>query len=87
MVFFIYSNFNRTICNQTVETLIRCCVMACLIGSALYAYVPQKKTLGFYGLKTNFSHLSHNVIVYVLKYLVCYNLTSPGDNGSHQLII
>ena len=48
---------------------------------------PTKKTLGFYGLKTTFSHLSDNVIVYVLKYLVCYNLTSPGDNGSYQLII
>ena len=52
VVFSFYSNFNMTVCKQTVETLIRRHISWCLflVGSALFTYVPQKKTLDFYGL-------------------------------------
>ena len=41
--FHFHSNFNRTFCKQTVETLIRRRICGVWSGSALFAYVPQKR--------------------------------------------
>ena len=46
-----YSNSNRTFCEQTVETLIRCPVLQRLIWVCSICLCPTIKMLGLYGLK------------------------------------
>ena len=50
-IFHFYSNFNRIFCKQTMETLIRCCILQCLIwvcSVCLHVY-PTNRLLGLYG--------------------------------------
>ena len=47
--FHIYSNFNRTFCKQTVETLIRRRVLRRLIWVCTVCLCPTQWTLGLYG--------------------------------------
>ena len=54
-----YSNFDRSFCKQTVETLIRRHILPRLIWSPLFAYVPQKETLGLMFFSQGF-HLYHS---------------------------
>ena len=57
--FHFYSNFNRTICEQTVETLIRRRVVRRLIWICTVCQCHTKRTLGLNGLsKTHESLLS-----------------------------
>ena len=49
VVFFhFYSNFNRTFCKQTVETLIRCSILRYLIWVCIVCICPSKRKLGLY---------------------------------------
>ena len=43
--FHFYSNFNRTFCKQTVETLIRCHILRHLIWVSTVCQCPSKRTL------------------------------------------
>ena len=45
--FSVYSNFNRTFCKQTEETLIRRRVLRRLVGICIVCLRPTKRTLGF----------------------------------------
>ena len=47
-IFHLCSNFNRTLCNRTVETLIRRYVMWRLIWVCTVCLSPTKRTLGLY---------------------------------------
>ena len=47
-----HSNFNRTFCMQTVETLIRRHIMWRLIWVYAVSLCPTKRMLGLYGLKS-----------------------------------
>ena len=49
-IFHFYSNFNRTLCTQTVETLIRCRVVWRLIWVCTVCLSPIKRMLGLCGL-------------------------------------
>ena len=49
--FLFYSNFNRTFCKQTVETLIRRRVLWRLVLICIVCLHPTKRALGFYGSK------------------------------------
>ena len=49
-IFNSYSNFDRTICKQTVETLIRHRKLRRLILDCTVYLCPTKGTLGLYGL-------------------------------------
>ena len=49
-IFHFYSNFNRTFYKQTVETLIRRCVMWRLVWVCIICLRPAKTTLCLYGL-------------------------------------
>ena len=49
-VVYFYSNFNRTFCKQTVETLIRCRILQHLIWVFTVCLCPTKRMLGLYGL-------------------------------------
>ena len=51
-IFHFYSNFNRTFCNQTVETLIRRRILRRLVWVCTVCICPTKRTLGLCGLKT-----------------------------------
>ena len=44
-IFHFYSNFNRTFCKQTVETLIRHSVMRRLMWVCIVCLCPTKRTL------------------------------------------
>ena len=46
----LYSNFNRKLCKQTVETLIRPRILWHLIWVCTVCLCPTKRTLGLYGL-------------------------------------
>ena len=48
--YFHYSNYNWTICKQTVETLIKCHILWNLIRVCTVCPCPIKRTLGLYGL-------------------------------------
>ena len=48
--FRFYSNSNRTLCEQTVETLIRRRVLRRLIWVCAVCLCPTKRTLGLFGL-------------------------------------
>ena len=51
---FSYTNFNRKLCKQTAETLIRHLVRLWrLIWVCTICLCPRKMTLGIYGLKCN----------------------------------
>ena len=50
-IFHFYSNFNRTFCKQTVETLIRRHVMWRLTWVCTVCLCPTKRKLGLYGLR------------------------------------
>ena len=63
--FIFYSNFYIKFCKQTVETLIRCCILWCLIWVCTVCLCPTKRTLGLYGLTL---HLLDN-FTYIL--VVC----------------
>ena len=54
-----YSSFNRKLCRQTVETLIRCHILWRLIWVCTICLCPTKRTLGIYGLKMQLFCLSH----------------------------
>ena len=45
-IFHLYSNFDKTFCKQTMETLIRRRVMRCLIWACTNGPCPTKRTLG-----------------------------------------
>ena len=49
-IFHFYSNFNRTFCKQTVETLIRRRVLRRPIFVCTVCICPTKRMLGLYGL-------------------------------------
>ena len=67
-----FSNFDRTFCEQTVETLIRCHVLL----SALFAYVP-KKGLGLYQLTSIVSKENrHPPTKYIQK--LCFEIWKLG---------
>ena len=53
--FHFYSHFNRIFCMQTVKTLIRRHVLWRLIWVCTVCLCPTKRTLGLYGLKTNYA--------------------------------
>ena len=55
-IFRFQSNFKRNFCKQTVENLIRYCLLWRLSGFALFANVPQKDAR-LYGLKETFAHM------------------------------
>ena len=40
-IFHIYSHFNRTLCKQTVETLIRSCILCCAASGLCLHYLPM----------------------------------------------
>ena len=52
--FFILSSFNRKLCKQTVETLIRRRILWRLIWVCTICLCPTKRTLGIYKLKCNY---------------------------------
>ena len=54
-VFHFYSNSNRTLCEHTVETLIRRRVLWRLIWVCTVCLCPTKKTLCLYGLMVTFN--------------------------------
>ena len=49
-IFHFYSNFKRNFCKQTVENLIRRCVLRRLVWFCTVCQCPTKRTLGLYGL-------------------------------------
>ena len=49
-IFHFYSNLDRTVCKQTVETLIRRCIVWRLIWVCTVCRCPTKWMLGLYGL-------------------------------------
>ena len=51
--FHFYSNLGRTICKQTVETLIRRRVLWRLVCVCTVCLRPTKMTLGLYGLRVS----------------------------------
>ena len=53
-IFHFYSNFKRHFCKQTVENLIRCCVLPHLIWFCTVCRCPTKRMVGLYGLIINF---------------------------------
>ena len=50
--FHFYSNFKRTFCKQTVDSLTSCCVLWRLIWVCIGCICPTKRTLGLYGLSS-----------------------------------
>ena len=52
VIFHIYSNSNRTFCEQTVGTLIGRRVLQHLIWDCTVCLCPTKRTLDLYGLKS-----------------------------------
>ena len=50
-IFHFYSNFHRTFCKQTVETLIRCHILWHLIWVSTVYQHPTKRTPVLYGLR------------------------------------
>ena len=59
-IFHFYLNFNRKLCKQTVETLIRHCVrLQRLIWVCTICLCPRKRTPGIYGLKMQLFCLFH----------------------------
>ena len=50
-IFHFYSSFNRKLCKQTVETLIRGRILWRLIWVCTICLCPTKRTPGIYGLK------------------------------------
>ena len=69
--FHFYSNFDRTFCKQTLETLIRRRVLRCLVWACTICLRPTKRTLGLYGT---------NMLVYML-YAQCIDLGMAVDPG------
>ena len=61
-IFHFYSNFDRNICKQTVENLIRRRVLRRLIGCCTVCRCHIKRTLGLYGLRVDLfvEGLDHN---------------------------
>ena len=49
-IFLLYSNFKRNFCKQTVENLIRCSNLLCLIWFWTVCWCPMKRTQGLHGL-------------------------------------
>ena len=49
-IFHFYSNFQRDFCKQTVENLIRCRILRCLIRFCTVCLCPTKRMLGLYRL-------------------------------------
>ena len=66
--FSFYSNFNRTICKQTVETLIRCCFVRRLVWVCTICLRQTKRTLDLYGLWVKDSSI-----------VLCYMTIRPGE--------
>ena len=60
--FSFYSNFNRTFCKQTVETLIRRRVLWRLVWICIVCLCPTKRTLGFYGSKESCADSSESTL-------------------------
>ena len=50
---YFFFNFNRTICKQALETLIRHHILWYLIWSCTLNICPTKRTLGLYSLNKN----------------------------------
>ena len=50
-IFHFYSNLNRNLCKQTVETLIRHSRMGRLVWVCTTCLCPTKRSLGLYGLR------------------------------------
>ena len=71
-IFHFYLSFNRKLCKQTVETLIRRRNLWRLISVCTICQCPTKRTLGIYGLKCNY--FAYTCISYELqkfrKYIV-----------------
>ena len=53
-IFHLYLSFNRKLCKQTVETLIRRRILWRLIWVCTICLCPTKRWLGIYGLKCNY---------------------------------
>ena len=61
--FSFYSNFNRTFCKQTVETLVRRRILWRLVWICIVCLRPTKRTLGFYGSKESCANSSESTLV------------------------
>ena len=53
-IFHFYLSFNRKLCKQTVETLIRSRILWRLIWVCTFCLYPAKRTLVIYGFKCNY---------------------------------
>ena len=80
--FFLFSNFNRTFQEQTVETLIRCRRMLHLVWVCTVWLCPTKRTLGLHGLMSNstqrvfYKQLKKKTVIIFLKSLCRHFMTS-----------
>ena len=63
LYFFLNSNFNRILCKQTVETLIRLRVLQRLIWVCTVCLCPTKRTIGLYGFKTGLCY-NHDLFLH-----------------------
>ena len=79
--FSFYSNFNRTFCKQTVETMIRRRILWHLVWNCIVCLRPTKRTLGFYGSIESCADSSESTLV---KLPACW--TSHVCHWSIQLI-
>ena len=83
-IFQFYSNFNRKLCKQTVETLIRHCVrLRRLICVCTINLCPRKRALGIYGSKMQLFCLSHKSCRNLGSIL--YNIPSESALGTYDL--
>ena len=65
-IFHFYSNFNTTFCKQTVETLIRRCIVRRLIWVCTVCRCLIKRTLGLNGLSISIKY--QNLICWPKKF-------------------
>ena len=61
-IFHFHSKFDRILCKQTLETLIRHRILWRLIWVCTVCLCPTKRTLGLYGLNTQKLHLKELLV-------------------------
>ena len=59
-IFHCYSNLDRTLYKQTVETLIRCCILRCLIWVCTIYLFTTKRTLAIIWVKRKTPYICRN---------------------------
>ena len=80
--FYIYSNFNRAFCKQTVETLLRCCALQRLIKVCTVRLWPIIRLLGLYMGESSRFQNSLTLEIQILKLAVCLqSVTISSLNG------